>query len=585
MEKILVSDKISKDGLRILTEEGGFQVDFLPEITQEEIKKIIPEYTGWVVRSRSSCTPDIIERAEKLKVIGRAGVGLDNVNVEAATKRGVVVMNTPGGNTISTAEHTCSMLLSLARMIPAADASMRAGKWDKKSFMGVELQGKTLGVIGLGRIGQAVAKRMLAFEMRVLGYDPYITEERMRSLGICVASVDEICEQADFITVHTPLSDETRGIVNAARIAKMKKGVRVVNCARGGIIDEAALLEALQSGKVAGAALDVFEKEPLAADHAFRSLPNVVLTPHIAASTTEAQEMVAIQVARQIVDFLKNGTIVNAANAPSIEAELLAAMRPYLLLTERLGKFLGQYVKERIKRLEVRVSGAAADYPIEPLTTAAAKGFLELRADSPVNYGNAFPLAHARGIEVVASRHSEPGQYTNLITIEAVAESGEISGISGTLFTRDMPRIVMFNQKHFNAVPEGNLIVLENRDVPGIIGAVGTLLGNRAINIGQMTWGRRTSDNMAMTIINVDNIVSPEVLQEVAALPNVMSARLIRLSAERTGVWRGAAPWAPPPALPRFVCARRPGVPLPGAAARWPARDRGTACRRARQWL
>jgi len=529
MDKILVSDKISKDGLKVLTEKGGFQVDFLPESTQDQIKEIIPNYAAWIVRSRSKATADIIERAEKLKVIGRAGVGLDNVDVEAATKRGIVVMNTPGGNTISTAEHTISMLLALSRLIPAADASMKAGKWDKKSFMGVEVQGKTLGVIGLGRIGQAVAKRMSSFEMRVIGYDPFVTEERIRSLGIETATIDQIVREADFLTVHTPLSDETRGIINAKTIAKMKPSVRIINCARGGIVDEAALLEALQSGKVAGAALDVFEKEPLAEDSPFRKLANVVITPHIAASTTEAQEMVAIQVADQIVDFLKFGTIRNAANAPSVERELLEVLRPYLNLAEKLGKLLGQYVKERVKRLEVQLSGTVLEYPLTPITTAAAKGFLEPRAEASVNYVNAMNVASTRGVEVLETRRSEQHQYTNLVTVETLTESGKVNSVSGTLFTPKRPRIVILDDKHFDALPEGNLIVIENKDVPGIVGSVGKVLGDYMINIGEMTWGRRVADKIAMTIINVDNVVSPKVLEELGALPNVMSVQVIRL--------------------------------------------------------
>lgn len=529
MEKILVSDKISKDGLKVLAEKGGFQVDFLPESTQDQIKEIIPAYSGWIVRSRSNATREIIERATNLKVIGRAGAGLDNVNIEAATERGIVVMNTPGGNTISTAEHSLSMLMALARLIPAADASMKAGKWDKKSFMGVELQGKTLGVLGLGRIGQEVARRMLAFEMRVIGFDPYVTEERIRSLGIEPAGVEQICKEADFITIHSPLNAETRNIINAENIAMMKKTVRIINCARGGIVNEAALIAALQEGRIAGAALDVFEKEPLAEDSPLRKLPNVVLTPHIAASTTEAQEMVAVQVAEQMVDFLKFGTIRNAANAPSVERELLEAMRPYIFLAEKLGKFLGHYIKERCKRLEVRLSGSVLDYPLNPITTAAVKGFLEPRAEPPVNYVNAMNLARTRGCEVFETKRSELFQYTNLITLEAITESKNTFRISGTLFGPERPRIVIFNDKHFDAVPQGNLIVIENRDVPGIIGSVGMLLGNHAVNIAQMTWGRTREDNMAMTIINVDNPVSPALLSELMSLPNIMSAQLISL--------------------------------------------------------
>ena len=528
-DKVLVSDKISQDGLKILTEKGGFQVDFLPASSQEEIKEIIPDYVAWIVRSRSQATGDIIERAAKLQVIGRAGVGLDNVDVETATKRGIVVMNTPGGNTISTAEHAISMLLSLSRLIPAADASMKAGVWDKKKFTGVEVQGKTLGVIGLGRIGQEVARRMLGFEMRVLGYDPYVTSERIANLGIEAASVDQICQEADFITVHTPLTDETRALINADRINQMKPTTRIVNCARGGIVDEAALIEALQNKRIAGAALDVFETEPLPKDHPLRTISNVTITPHIAASTTEAQENVAIQVAEQIVDFLQNGTIRNAANAPSMEARLLKTMRPYLSLAEQLGKFLGQFVKDKVKRLEVRMSGSVLDYPLAPITTAGVMGFLRPKTDAPVNYVNAMNVARTRGIEVLETRRTELFQYTNLITLETQTESGQTTRVSGTLFTPERPRIVILNNRHFDAEPTGNLLVIENQDVPGIIGAVCTVLGNHAINIGQMTWGRTQPGAVAMTIVNLDNVISPSVITEIAALPNVMSAQLIRL--------------------------------------------------------
>ncbi len=343
------------------------------------------------------------------------------------------------------------------------------------------------------------------------------------------SSIEGICKESDYITVHTPLNDETRGIINAARIKMMKPTVRLINCARGGIIDEAALLEALQNNKIAGAALDVFEQEPLPEDSPFRKLANVVITPHIAASTTEAQESVAIQVAEQIVDFLKFGTIRNAANAPSVERELLDAMRPYLALAEKLGRFLGQFVKERVKRLEVRMSGTVLEYPLSPITIAAAKGFLEPRAEPPVNYVNAMNIASTRGIEVLETRRSELYQYSNLITVESQTESGKKNQVAGTLFTQNRPRIVILDDKHFDAVPEGTLIIIENRDVPGIVGSVGMVLGKHAINIAQMTWGRKAADKMAMTIINVDNVVPHKVIEELGKLPNVMSAQMIRL--------------------------------------------------------
>ncbi|MGB9692983.1 MAG: phosphoglycerate dehydrogenase, partial [Candidatus Sumerlaeaceae bacterium] len=348
MTKILVSDKISDEGLEIL-KKGGFEVVYKPEISHEELVKEIADYDALVIRSRTVVSADVLEHAKRLKVVGRAGVGLDNVDVKTATKLGIIVMNTPGGNTISTAEHTMAMLTSLARMIPQADRSMKEGKWDKKRFVGVELFRKTLGVIGLGRIGTEVAKRALAYGMRVLAYDPYISSEVAKKLGVHPASVEEICKEADFITVHVPLNDQTRNLIDKAQIEMMKPTVRLINCARGGIINEDALLEALQSGRIAGAALDVFTQEPLPADHPFRKLDNVVLTPHLGASTSEAQEGVAKEVAEQVVDALKGHVIRNAVNAPSVDPAILEQLRPYLELARRMGKFMAQFVTKPIR--------------------------------------------------------------------------------------------------------------------------------------------------------------------------------------------------------------------------------------------
>lgn len=524
--RILVSDKISDEGLAIL-QQSGFEVVYKPDISHEDLAKEIADYDALVIRSRTNVTADVLQNAKRLKIIGRAGVGLDNVDVNTATKMGIIVMNTPGGNTISTAEHTMAMLTSLARMIPQADRSMKEGKWDKKKFVGVELFRKTLGVIGLGRIGSEVAKRALAYGMRVLAYDPFISAEVAKKLGVHPSTVEEICKEADFITVHVPLNDQTRNLIDKAQIEMMKPTVRLINCARGGIINEQALLEALQSGRVAGAALDVFTEEPLPADHPFRKLDNVVLTPHLGASTSEAQEGVAKEVAEQIVDALSGRVIRNAVNAPSVDPAILEQLRPYVELARRMGKFMAQFVTKPIRVFRVYYSGSVLDYPTAPVTTAALVGYLEPISESTVNFVNAGPIAHERGIEVVELKSTELHGYANLITVEVEGEDGSKNWLGGTLFTRDRARIVVINDKSFDVVPEGNLIVIENRDVPGIVGSVGTLLGKHGINIAQMTWGRTEAGKDAITVINVDQEVPREVLNELASLPNILSARLI----------------------------------------------------------
>jgi D-3-phosphoglycerate dehydrogenase len=436
-------------------------------------------------------------------------------------------MNTPGGNTVSTAEQTMAMLTSLARMIPQADRSMHEGRWDKKKFVGVELCNKVLGVIGMGRIGTEVVKRSLAYGMRVMAYDPFISAEAVKRLGVTQATVEEICREADFITVHVPVTDQTRNMIDKPQIEMMKKGVRLINCARGGIINEDALLEALKSGKVAGAALDVFVQEPLAADSPFRALDNVILTPHLGASTSEAQEGVAKEVAEQIVDALSGKVIRNAVNAPSVDPAILEQLRPYVEIARRMGKFMAQFAPRAAKALRVYYSGNVLDFPTSPVTTAALVGFLEPITEATVNFVNARPIAHDRGIEVVELKSTEIHNFANLITVEVEADDGEKNWVGGTLFTKDKPRIVIVNDKSFDVEPEGNLIVIENRDVPGIIGNVGTLLGKHQINIAQMTWGRTSPGHDAITVINVDQEVPKVVLDELASLPNILSARLI----------------------------------------------------------
>lgn len=529
MARILVSDSLSEEGLGIL-KSAGFEVVHKPEISQEDIAREISEYDALIIRSRTTVTAEILKNSSRLKVVGRAGVGLDNVDVATATERGVIVMNTPGGNTVSTAEHTMAMLTSLARSIPQAARSMYEGRWDKKKFVGVELNGKTLGICGMGRIGGEVVKRALAYNMKVLAYDPFINEDAVKRLGVTKATVEEICRNADFITVHSPLNAQTRNLLDAEKFAIMKKGIRILNCARGGIVNEAALLEALNNGTVAGAALDVFEVEPLPEDHPFRKMDNVIMTPHLGAATSEAQEGVAREIAEQIVEVLKGGMIRNATNAPSVDPTILEQIQPYIDLARRMGRFMSQFVTSPAKKLQVYYSGSVLDYPIASITNAALIGFLEPMTEGDVvNFVNAGTIARNRGIEVVEQRSSDLYNFANLITVEVESEDGTTQFIGGTLFTKETPRIVMVNDKFFDVVPEGEMIVIENKDVPGIIGGVGSVLGRYSVNIAQMTWGRTQPGSDAITVINVDHPVSPEMIAEIEKLPNIISARIIRI--------------------------------------------------------
>lgn len=528
--RILVADKLTDEGVEILRNGGEFEVVNDPEITPEKLAETLGEYDALAIRSRSRVTREALANAGRLRVVGRAGVGLDNVDIEAATERGVIVMNTPDGNTLSTAEHTVSMMLSLARKIPRADREMKAGGWPKKSLTGMELAGKTLGVIGMGKIGREVAHRMRAFGMNILVYDPFLNETAADKLGVRLADVDEICREADLVTVHTPLNKDTRGIVDARRLATMKPTALVVNCARGGIIDEAALLEALQAGRIGGAALDVFEEEPLPRDHPFRALENVVLTPHLAASTVEAQDKVTKDVAEQIVEVLKGGVIRNAVNAPSLDPRELEAMAPALSLCERLGRFAAQYCPTPATRIEVQCSGTAADYDARALATAVVKGFLAPMGEATVNYVNARHLAKGRDMEVVESRSSDAGDYRGLINVLVESADGTRSSIAGTLFHGKFPRIVTIDGKRLTALIEGRMIVIHNRDLPGIVGSVGTALGDHGINIADMSWGRTAAGGEATTVINVDQEVTPQVLEVLRGVPNVLSVRTIDLT-------------------------------------------------------
>lgn len=494
----------------------------------EQLAEQIGDYDALVIRSRTRVTRETLAHHGKLKIIGRAGAGVDNVDVEAATERGVIVMNTPGGNTISTAEHTISMMLSLARRIPFADRTMHDGKWEKSGIMGVEMFEKTLGIVGVGKIGREVATRMRAFGMDVLVYDPFLTQEAAEQMGVTVTDVDTIVAKADILTVHCPLNNETRGIIGAERLAKMKPTALVVNCARGGIIDEEAIFNALKEKKIAGAALDVFGQEPLPGDHPLRSLTNVVLTPHLAASTTEAQEKVARDIAMQIFEALGEGMIRNAVNAPSVDAKTYEKLRPVIDLAERLGKFLAQFAKPAVKQLDIIYSGTAVEYPSRAITTAIVKGFLDHSVSESVNHVNAMYLAKQLGVKINDTRSSKTDDvFSGLITVKATSDSGAVNEISATLYQNRFPRLVVVGGKRVDATPQGEMLVLENNDVPGIIGSVGTLLGRHGINIAAMNWGRVAPGGDALTVINVDQSVSEAVLKELTALPHVVRAHHI----------------------------------------------------------
>lgn len=529
MIKILVSDKLSADGLEILANGGQFTVDYRPEISPEELERDICEYDALVIRSRTTVSSAVINNAARLRVIGRAGVGVDNIDVPAATKKGVIVMNTPDGNTISTAEHTFSMLCSVARSIPQAAMSMRAGKWDKKSIVGVELYNKVLGIIGLGRIGGNVAKKALAFGMRVMAYDPFMSEDAARRLGVTLASVNEICSNADFITVHTPLNDATRNIISDDQFNVMKPTVRIVNCARGGIINEEALYNALTTKRIASAALDVFSKEPLDADNPLRKLDNVILTPHLGAATEEAQEGVARDVAEQIVEMLRGGMIRNAVNAPSADPAVLEKISPYIDLARKMGRFLAQYVSSRVCELRVSFSGAILEYPTKPISSGALVGLLESNTEGAVNFVNAGVIAKERGVELIEKTSSKLYDLASLVTVIAVCENGQKTSLGGSVVFGKQPRIVAMNDKFFDIYPEGILVVIENHDVPGVIGQVGTMFGKYNINIGQMTWGREANTDNAITVINADSTIPQELLSELMQLPSIISAKMIVL--------------------------------------------------------
>ena len=463
-----------------------------------------------------------------MRVVGRAGVGVDNVDVETATRRGVLVLNAPGGNSVSTAEHAFSLLLCVARKIPQADASLRNKKWSRKDFEGVELYNKTLGVIGMGRIGSELSRRAIAFGMRVVAYDPYLSAARARSLQVeLVEELEDLLANADFISLHTPLTDETRHLLDATRIAKTKRGVRIINCARGGLIDESSLAQALQDRHVAAAALDVFEVEPLPENSPLRAAPNLVLTPHLGASTAEAQESVGIEIAQSIRAALLEGTIRNAVNMPSLDAKTLAIIGPHLRFGQKLGQFLAQVAPRRVDELKINYSGKVNEMDTGPITRAVLKGFLQHAGGSDVNEVNAPQFAQSLGLKVTETRLSALGDYSDLVELSADAEGKTVS-VGGAFFGAT-PRIVSVNSRPVEARPHGVILVLENTDRPGIVGRIGTLLGEHSVNIATMSLSRNQAGGTALTVLNLDNAPAEELLQQIRASGDIHSAQVIQL--------------------------------------------------------
>ncbi len=526
--KVLIADSISQRGIDELAASETLEVTVRTGQSEAELVQLIPEFSALVVRSQTKVTPPILQAAAKLRVIGRAGVGVDNVDVETATRRGVIVMNTPGGNTISTAEHAFSLLLSVARKIPQAHANLQSGKWDRKQFEGTELYNKTLGIIGMGRIGSELSRRAIAFGMRVLAYDPYLSSSRARSLQVeLIEELDELLPLADFITLHTPLTPETHHLLNATRLTKTKRGVRLINCARGGLIDEAALLESLGNGQVAAAALDVFEKEPLPKDSPLCGIPNLVLTPHLGASTVEAQESVGIEIAQAIRAVLLEGTIRNAINMPNLDAKTLAIVGPHLRFGEKLGRFLSQVAPRRVETLHINYSGKVNEVDTTAITRSILKGFLRLAGGDDVNEVNAPAFAETLGLRVTESRLSAPGDYTDLLELTAEAE-GKTLSVAGAFFGAT-PRIVSINNRPVEARPHGVVLVLENTDRPGMVGRIGTLLGAHGVNIATMSLSRNQAGGRALTVLNLDTAPGDHLLAEIRASEDIHSAQVVEL--------------------------------------------------------
>jgi len=523
MPKVLISDALSPAAVQIF-KDRGIDVDFQPALgkDKEKLAAVVGNYDGLAIRSATKVTSKVLEQARSLKVIGRAGIGVDNVDIPAATARGIIVMNTPFGNSITTAEHAISLMLALARQIPEADASTRAGKWEKNKFMGVEIFGKTLGVVGCGNIGSIVADRATGLRMKVVAFDPFLSQERADDLGVEKVELDELFRRADFITLHTPLTDKTRNIINAGAIKNMKKGVRIINCARGGLVDEAALYEALKSGQVAGAAFDVFVTEPATENPLFH-LPNVVCTPHLGAATSEAQENVALQIAEQMSDYLLRGAITNAINFPSISAEEAPKLKPFIALAEKLGSFAGQLTETGISKVQLAYEGAVAQMNTKALTSAALAGLLRPMLGD-VNVVSAPVVAKERGIVIEEVTREMPEDYESLITVTVTTER-QTRHVSGTVFADGRPRIVNIKGIRMDAEFGPSMIYITNLDKPGFIGKFSSTLGEAGINIATFHVGRDAPGGNAVALIEIDGDLPEAVLAKVRALPQVQQAK------------------------------------------------------------
>ncbi len=524
--RVLVADVLTDKGLDCLR-AAELDVSVRTGLKPAELARVVGEYDALIVRSATKVTEDVLAAPGRLRAIGRAGTGVDNIDLAAATRAGIVVMNTPGGNSVAAAELTMSLLLSMARHVPQANQDLRSGRWERQKYVGVELDGKVLGVVGLGRIGREVARCARGFRMRVLGYDPFVASKVAADIGVEGVTLEELAATADFVTLHMPLQAETRHMIDGKLIERMKPGVRLINCARGGLIDEAALFRALEAGHVAGAALDVFEKEP-PGESPLVSHPSVVCTPHLGASTHEAQERVGTEIADKIVSYLKSGVILDAVNFPSIGRQEYMALGPLMDLAERLGRFLAQVVPGGFRALETRALGSFGGHSLRPLAMAAAKGLLESVVEGGVSYVNALALAGERGIEVEESRSTEPSPYSGLLRLNLATDEARAT-VAGTLIGDGRPRLVEIDGVAIEACPAGQMLFLRNRDVPGVVGQIGTILGRAGVNIAGIHLGRTDARGDAVSIINVDSEVPAEALAEIRRINHIVVARALRV--------------------------------------------------------
>jgi len=521
--KVLISDNLAPVGAQILR-DAGLEVDINTGLAPEELKKIIPAYDGLVIRSATKVTEEIISAADNLKVVGRAGIGLDNVDIAAASKRGIVVMNAPDGNATTAAEHAISMMMALTRNIPQATASMKAGKWEKKKFGGREVTGKTLGIVGIGRIGSIAADRAKGLHMQLIAYDPYMPEEVADKLGIELVSLDDLCKRSDYITIHVPLIKETAKIISTQQFKLMKNDAMLIDCARGGVVDEAALYEALKNGEIAGAALDVFEVEPTTLENnPLLSLDNFICTPHLGASTSEAQVNVAVTIAEQMADYLKHGTIANAVNVPSVSAEVMSRVGPYINLANTLGSFHMQIAKGGVEEVNLEYVGDLAELDVKPVTVAFLKGLFTPILKEAVNFINAPMIAKERGIKVTESRTNDSDDFTNLLKVTVKTTEGQ-NVLAGTVFGKNEPRLVRLNTFRLESQPSGPMLYVYNNDVPGVIGNLGSILAGFGINIQNMTVGREADGNQNVILLNTDQTLDKEQLAAVLALENINAA-------------------------------------------------------------